>query len=343
MQSSSVPQGPVMVACGADAKYSMSLAVTLYSLLTSMENRAAIELYVVDGGMGEENMSRLRRVVAQAAKNKALNCRLHLLDVEESVANTLKSLPQAGQLNYTVYLRLLLPILLPTNCEKVIYVDSDMMFLENIEELWKSDVSHKAVLAVQDYMIQTVSSPLGLGNYAALGYGPDHVYFNSGLLVINLKRWRDEQVLTRVMSYNQERRECIQFADQDGLNAVLGKDCGLLDLRWNVTILSPDLNHWSDSALKEQVSARFAELCNYPAVVHYAAGSKPWLVGNFALQRSQWYRFLRLCGWFTPTDFLNHLSRWTIRYACSYAGNMWQKGVQKIPFGRSTSFGHSDT
>ncbi len=183
----------------------------------------------------------------------------------------------------------------------------------------------RAVLAVQDYVIQTVSSPLGLADYAALGYSPDQWYFNSGVLVIDLKRWRDEQIPARVMRYNRERPGQIKFPDQDGLNAVLANDCGFLDLRWNVTVYSPDLNDWTNGEFRERVRPRLSELMPQPAVVHYASGSKPWLAGNHPPLRSQWFRHLRESGWLTPGAFLAFYSGWTARNDFRYAKAAWRR------------------
>ncbi len=322
MQNASIK--PLTVACGADAKYALSLAVTLYSMLTTLKRGTSVDLYIVDGGLGE-TMPRLKKVVERAARTNHLDCRLQVLTVDEDVANVLKELPMMSYYNYTCYLRLLLPDLLPPDTEKVIYIDSDLMFLESVEEIWETDMSGKAVLAVQDYVVQTVSSPSGLSDYAALGYKPDQWYFNSGFLVIDLKQWRDEQIPARVIRYSRERPEQIQYADQDGLNAVLAGDCGFLDLRWNAIVLTPYLNDWSNSEFKERIRPRFAELLAHPAIVHYASVSKPYVTGNYALLRRRWFRFLFQSGWFTPAAFLSFYYKWVMPQSLSSAEVKWKK------------------
>ena len=54
-------------------------------------------------------------------------------------------------------------------------------------------------MAVSDEIITSVSHPEGLPNYVDLDLPPDVPYFNSGLLVMNLSRWREEALSTRIL------------------------------------------------------------------------------------------------------------------------------------------------
>ena len=80
----------------------------------------------------------------------------------------------------------------------------------------------------------------------------DTPYFNSGVLVINLTRWRKENVGDRVIEYLRKYQPYVQLEDQEGLNAVLANDWGKLDPKWNLISHIYYFDQWQESAFKEE-------------------------------------------------------------------------------------------
>ncbi len=64
-----------------------------------------------------------------------VDCNVHIVTVEESALSVFNELPQTDHLNFTIFLRLLLPDPLPQDTEKVIYLDSDLLFAESDQEI----------------------------------------------------------------------------------------------------------------------------------------------------------------------------------------------------------------
>ncbi len=88
-----------------------------------------------------------------------------------------------------VYIRLFFPLFLPPGTEKVIYLDVDMIVRKDISLLWNINLGEKAIAGVPDRFGTVSSSWGGITNYKELGIEPDTKYFNSGLLMINCKKW----------------------------------------------------------------------------------------------------------------------------------------------------------
>jgi hypothetical protein len=68
------------------------------------------------------------------------------------------------------------------------------------------------------------------------GLSPSTPYCNTGVMVMNLKRWRTEEIARGALEYIRKFPQCVRYPDQDGLNAVLAGAWGLLDPKWNVML-----------------------------------------------------------------------------------------------------------
>ncbi|MGK7893397.1 MAG: glycosyltransferase family 8 protein, partial [Xenococcus sp. (in: cyanobacteria)] len=118
-----------------------------------------------------------------------------------------------------------------------------------------------------------VSSPNGLIKYKELGLKENDKYFNSGVLVINLDKWRSDNLSEEVIKFIQINRESIRWADQDGLNAILVNKWGELDQRWNQTSMIHKYSCWQESPFTEEV---YNNTLNEPYIIHFSSQIKPW-------------------------------------------------------------------
>ena len=111
-------------------------------------------------------------------------------------------------------------------------------------------------------------------NWSSIGIAANARYFQCGVLVINLRAWRNGKAAERAMDYLSEYWEQIQLADQGVLNAVLHDSWTPLDQRWNqtTTVLFPE--YWTAPAYS---LAEWKRVKNDPQIVHYDGGAKPWL------------------------------------------------------------------
>ena len=137
------------------------------------------------------------------------------------------------------FLRLYLGELLP-DVEWIVYSD--------VDTLWQRDVLELATLRDETKTIQWVRDlPGTVAEFTAWcrekkvplrGFSPSR-YCCSGVCIINLKRWRETDVLGRCSAF-ASRYGCPKYADQDILNAVLAEEAGLLPGYWDVLIPGPD-------------------------------------------------------------------------------------------------------
>jgi lipopolysaccharide biosynthesis glycosyltransferase len=268
------------VVLASDARFAMPLSVTMCSAALNCNARRDITFYVLQHGVGRELRERVERSLVRTP-----NVRVVWLDVSFADLSEFKT---HGHLNPMTYARLLIPWLIPTDVERVIYLDSDLVVLGNLAELWDMEFGSRKLLAVQDRIVQSVDGPLGLSNYREIGIARDTAYFNAGVLLLDLKRWRADKVSEAVLEYLRINRHIIQMVDQEALNAVLFNSWGHLEQRWNWQVgrLHP--------SRREPVSVGQG---GEPSIIHFTTAAKPWLPGCPYQEKKLFFEYLDRTEW----------------------------------------------
>ena len=260
----SISSDPIILTCAADDNYAMQLAVMLYSTIENLGPHRRLKIYVIDGGIQAKNKQRIL---------DSLNLKSDAITWLSPSMDILTNMKLSGHISIAAYFRLLIPELLPQHYQKAIYLDTDLIVKCDIRQLWDQDMRDYCLLAVQDFGIPYVSSADGLLNHVELGIPYKSKYYNSGVLLINLEKWRDQSISVRVIEYLRENLEFVRWHDQDGLNAVLSDQWGELDPRWNQTPAIYNYQSWQDSPFSKEV---FQSIIYNPFIVHFATASKPW-------------------------------------------------------------------
>ncbi|MDR8394652.1 glycosyltransferase family 8 protein [Aliifodinibius sp. S!AR15-10] len=205
----------VNVVLAADDNYAMQLAVTMFSILRNLNKMSCLQLFILDGGISSKNKNKIKRIFKNNNQKKNHSIIWIKPDLEK-----LNNLPTKGKPR-AIYLPLLIPEYLPDQCNKVIFLDSDLVLESDITKLYKHDVEITPLWAVRDLLIQTLSGKDGIKSYKEIGGTEKSPYFNSGVMLINLDYWRREKVTSGAIDYIQEYKEETRFHDQEALNAAL--------------------------------------------------------------------------------------------------------------------------
>lgn len=270
----------INIVCGADDSFSMPLASSIKSVLLNLDPKKKIRLFILDGGIYEHNKQRLL--------NSWDRERITVEWVKPEISS-LFGLKVFGHIRLAAYFRILIPLLLPDDISRCIYLDSDLLALKDISQLWEKDFNGNLLMAVQDASAPYISSkavlenfdscapymiaPVPIPNYQLYGISPKAKYFNSGFMVMDISKWRDENITGGIIQYLRENENNLVFWDQDGLNAVLNNRWLELDHRWNVTAGNYDYPTSIESPFSEGIYNR---IISDPWTIHFTTPSKPW-------------------------------------------------------------------
>ena len=172
------------------------------------------------------------------------------------------------------YARLLIPELVPRQIRRAVYLDSDVLVRGDLSPLFTVELGDALVGAVRDFAIgSTVHEMSGVRD-------PDRprVYFNTGVLVMDVARWRNEGLADRALEYAAAGSEPLPWADQDALNAVL-ESWHELEYRWNVQQRNLFMaERLPRTEITEHLHRQRWNLYRTAVVLHFV-GPNPWSTG----------------------------------------------------------------
>lgn len=166
------------------------------------------------------------------------------------------------------YFRILLPVILPDDVRKVLYVDSDMLCLDRITNMYEEDLTGFSMAASFDCQCENPARK------AHLGLDTDSKYFAAGVLLVNLEYWRANKVHIRTLDYIAENTDLCVWHDQDALNAVLKGTIKRLDFKYNFYELYFKVK--SKSTLSDNLWAEALRDRRNICLLHYSQAEKPW-------------------------------------------------------------------
>jgi lipopolysaccharide biosynthesis glycosyltransferase len=269
----------------ADERYAMTLAVMGRSLSENIRAGCHATLYVADGGITTETK---RHLMASWDLE-----RIRVEFVRPQFGHE-HNLPVWGRLPPLTYARVFVPLLVPEGCTKAIVLDSDVVVRTDIERLWTMKLGEKCLLAVQDPAVPFVSSRGGLASYEELGIPSDHPYFNAGVMLVNVEKWRRIDVPRQVMAFIKRNAAELNYCDQDGLNAILWHDWEPLDSRWQV---QPRLMARNRLPLPHCDEDQRTRLKADPWIVHFSGRLKPWIYRGATVSDRIFYQYLDRTWW----------------------------------------------
>ncbi|SDM83943.1 Lipopolysaccharide biosynthesis protein, LPS:glycosyltransferase [Fictibacillus solisalsi] len=228
----------IHIVVATNNRYAKPLAVMLNSLFKNKISKNTISIYILYSRLSKKNEYKLSEIA-----NK-FNFKVQFLRLEKSLYS---NYPLIDYLTAEAYYRIFIPDLLEKKIKKAIYLDCDIIIKEDLSKLWEIDIENYFLAAVRDdlakYRYTDLSIPVGC-------------YFNSGVLLINLQKWRENHISDKVIKFIRKNPDKILWADQDALNAILYDKWLMLDPKWNYQANSLQLME--------------------PSIIHYVGFNKPW-------------------------------------------------------------------
>ena len=246
------PSPSLPIACATSHSYVLPLAVMLKSLRQHLDPRFEPVLYLIHTGIPPASLTVISSIIET-----------HSILLSQA---QLAAVPCDSHFPREAAISLLLPELIPPGVERILFLDADMLVLEDLAKLWETPLDRHVLAAVQDSAIPLCSGPRGVKGWRARGIPPNAPYFNCGVLMIDLARWRQRAITRRALQYLQTARERIDFLHQEALNAVLWNDWKPLDSRWNLLASHAGRSYESSAA----------QFWRKPGIVHFAGRMKPW-------------------------------------------------------------------
>lgn len=191
----------------------------------------------------------------------------------------------------TVYSRFFIQEVL-NKYTKILYLDCDLVVNKDVAELYNTPLNENKLMGViRDYeVMRKANKQKGWAcSYInkTLGIARVTDYFQSGVLLINVKQFQREDILNELIS-TLTRLKTPNFVDQDILNAVCKGRVLYLDPRWNVEYHIPFYNpDWAQTMPAERVY-EYMECRSDPWILHFSSDKKPWHDPSLEMSEHFW-------------------------------------------------------
>lgn len=238
-----------------DENYAPYCAVVIASAILNSEKPKDLRFFILTPGLKQDTTALIRSMVAK------YESRVEFITFNTQVSDSV----DLKRFGLGTIMRLYMHRHLPQDCNRVIYLDCDLAILGDLAKLYSQDLGGHAVGAVLD-----LCSPDTFAQQSA-----KYQYCNAGVLLVDLKLWRDQKIGERALDCLQNTKVDLEYLDQDALNYVLSGDWQELGLSWN---FQPAAYVALEKSYPYLVS-RHAELklaVAKPDIVHYIGGVKPW-------------------------------------------------------------------
>ena len=265
MISHNLEDTEVHLLCAADDHYAPFAGIMMNSVLTTAENYR-VHFHVLSDKIGIKNLIRLQSLTQSS------NSKMTVYQVADKLIGIPKAASLANHLNRTAYARLFFSEFVPASVERILYLDCDIICTGSLLELWELGSAVHVIGAAQDPWLDLDSSLK-----FSLKIGAESSYVNSGVLLINVTRWREMMAQHSIAKFIEENPS-VKHADQDAINAVFAGQIDLLDSKWNMMIDLPN----SGGEQRGMASA---------ALLHYVGGFKPWHLGYSIFRKSKFAPF----------------------------------------------------
>lgn len=263
------------------------LSVTLISLLENNRWCPAMDVYILSLGITDENQAKLNEMVRPYA------CQLHFIPLDD-IQSYYSFQIDTGRFNPIILSRLFIARLLPAHIDRILYFDCDIAIDGSIQPLWSMELgSCIAAMAMEPTATPAIKQQIGFAH--------EQPYYNSGVLLIDMVKWRNESIETKLIEYLAAKGGKLLFADQDLLNVVLQGRIQLIPPRFN--FYCPYKYHRFETLVKKVPDYKivtqnaFEAAKKEPVVIHFLGAERPWYRGNLNPYRHIYKKYLQLTPW----------------------------------------------
>jgi lipopolysaccharide biosynthesis glycosyltransferase len=278
----------VNVAIYTDSNYSVPATVMVRSLLENARAGIRIRLFVLAVEIPEQ----VKRAMASSWPAQRLE--VHWVDVDIRAYENIFA--HIGYLSKAAYVRLLLDRCLPPQLERVITLDCDGVMLGDIGELWQREHGAHCIMAVRDPCVSRLRDDLS-DFVQALPDDKSSAYFNSGLMVVDLKAWREREISSRCLALAGRNAGRSLYADQSFLNVVLRDAWEPLPLRWNCNLRHLAIHAYPSMRDHVYPYQQVLDALRAPGFCHFLSSHKPWHATAFHPHRDTYRTYLARTAW----------------------------------------------
>lgn len=262
------------------------MGISMTSVLMSCSKHQHIDFYICSTDISEEHKKQLTELSDQ------YDCSIFFVDVSDYADHFDFEFSTSG-FHSIVLARLLLASYIPETVTKVLYLDSDVIVNGDLSDLDQVSLQGKAFAAVPElHMPQKQKNHIGLKE--------EDIYFNCGVLLINLEFWRKNNVAEKFLRYFEKKQGNLLYNDQDILNHCCRGKIEKMSYTFN---FNPALHYFPRYFIRkyqpeyDSSAGQYKEIRKNPKIIHFLGEERPWYHGNYSPYRKKFEYYKGQSSW----------------------------------------------
>lgn len=277
-----------------DDNYIKYCSVVIASIIYNNPNEE-ITFHLLSDGITNENKQKLQSWLSSYKNTSVI---FYNIDI-----SSFKDFPiKDAYINISTYFRLAMPSLL-SDIKKILYLDCDVIVNQSLKDLWDVDISGYACAGVRDRINDSIRL------YNRLNYPLSDGYVNAGVLLINLERWRLDNIFEKSISIARKESAKLKNHDQDLINKIYHGQIKMLPFKYNLLEYYLYTEDWL--YMDRKYYPEIIEACKSPAIVHFCMPQKPWHYECINPYKELYYKYRAMTPWpeLKLTHKVQHLSK----------------------------------
>lgn len=266
----------------SDDRYAPYMGIAILSILRNSDKSDRFKFYILDN-----NISLINKHKIESFKT-LYSFDLDWIKMDENLFGRCDT--KHPNWTLSIFGRYLIPQVIKE--DKVLYLDCDVMVLGSLAPLWEVDLNEYYLAGVRDYnVIQRGNLNVRFGKEI-----DSNEYVNSGVLLINNKRWREDGLFEKLLDFSEKNASLLLWPDQDAINFICRNQKKIIAERWNVMgyLYKPDL---------------FLSHPNYHKIINerqkvVVRHFHPWKKNMFIPNREEYLKLMSISPWYNliPQD-----------------------------------------
>lgn len=157
-------------------------------------------------------------------------------------------------------------------------------------------------------------------------------YYNAGVLLINLKKWREEKTGKAILDFYKEHNGKLFANDQDAINGALAGKIYTVSPEYNFYNIFYQYPYKFLEKLMKPVEyigkESFDKARENPIIIHYLGEERPWRRGNTHKYKDDYIKYLDK----TPWKGQNYEDGWKLYFICWNIFNILTKPFPRLRY-----------
>lgn len=249
--------------------FSEILYVSIYSIIKNNQE-TQINFHIVEHGISASNQKKLEDLCNKYNKH------IFFYPMPDFAQFGMELKVVRKRWAFDSFSRMYLGTILPKDINRVLYLDCDVICDGSLDELYNMDLGDNIVAGVNDCLSKYY--------YDFFHLNENHRYHNSGVLLIDLEKYRNEKIEEKVTKFMNDNHGYVFFMEQTVVNVVLKDRFLNLDLKYNYYSMAAALSYRKLKMLRHPYNyyskEEYEEARKNPVLIHFTSSfllvNRPW-------------------------------------------------------------------